>query len=193
MDESRAAFASNLIRLRQQAGMTQAELGEKLNYSDKSVSKWERGEAVPDVFVIKHIASLYGVTIDDLLRPHAEKRPVYRAGNEPLHYRTSIITLIAMLGIWTVALLIFVILWMLDVILWQILVFAVPVSLITLLVLHTIWRGGRYNQYIIGALVLSIFVAAYLFLLRYNPWQIFLVAIPAEVVVFLCFRLKKRD
>jgi len=101
--------------------------------------------------------------------------------------------MIAVLGIWTVALLIFVILWMLDVILWQILVFAVPVSLITLLVLHTIWRGGRYNQYIIGALVLSIFVAAYLFMVRYNPWQIFLVAIPAEVVVFLCFRLKKRE
>ena len=193
MEEYRAAFASNLIRLRQQKGITQAELGEKLNYSDKSVSKWERGEAVPDVFVIKHIAELYGVTVDDLLRPHAEKRPVYRAGNEPTNYRTSVITMIAILGIFTVALLVFVVLWMLDIIIWQILVCAVPASLITLLVLHTVWRGGKNNLFIVGALVLSVFVAVYLILVEYNPWQIFLLAIPAELIVFLSFRLKKQE
>ena len=48
MDELKLIFASNLIRLRTAAGMTQAELGEQLNYSDKSISKWERGEAIPD-------------------------------------------------------------------------------------------------------------------------------------------------
>ena len=55
MDELKLIFASNLIRLRTAAGMTQAELGEQLNYSDKSISKWERGEAIPDAMVLKRI------------------------------------------------------------------------------------------------------------------------------------------
>lgn len=191
MEENRATFASNLIRLRLNAGLTQAELGEKLNYSDKAVSKWERGDAVPDVFVIKHIADLYGVTVDDLLRSHTEKHPRYHADREPTAYSTSVITGISILGIWTMALLIFVVLWLFDIIFWQIFVFALPASLITLLVLHSVWRGGKNNVLIVSALVLSLFVAIYLILLRFNPWQIFLVAIPAELVVFFSFRIKK--
>ena len=68
MDELKLIFASNLIRLRTAAGMTQAELGEQLNYSDKSISKWERGDGTPDIFILSHIASLYGITVQDLLR-----------------------------------------------------------------------------------------------------------------------------
>ena len=59
MDERKATIASNLIRLRLAAGMTQAELGEKLNYSDKSISKWERGDVTTDVFVLMQIADIF--------------------------------------------------------------------------------------------------------------------------------------
>ena len=58
MDERKATIASNLIKLRLAAGMTQAELGEKLNYSDKSISKWERGESKPDISVLVQMLSL---------------------------------------------------------------------------------------------------------------------------------------
>ena len=63
MDELKLIFASNLIRLRTAAGMTQAELGEQLNYSDKSISKWERGEAIPDAAVLKRMSEIFGVTM----------------------------------------------------------------------------------------------------------------------------------
>lgn len=192
MEENRATFASNLIRLRLKAGMTQVELGEKLNYSDKSVSKWERGEAVPDVFVIKQIADLYGVTVDDLLRPHTEKKKNYRAGKEPVDYSTRFITIVSILGIWTLALLIFVVLWLFEIMAWQVFVLALPASLITLLILHSVWRGGRNNRFIVAALVMSLFVTVYLMLREYNPWQIFLVAVPAELVVFFSFHIKIR-
>ena len=68
MDELKLIVASNLIKLRQKAGMTQAELGEKLNYSDKTVSKWERGESIPDAYVLTRLAEIYGLTVNDLLR-----------------------------------------------------------------------------------------------------------------------------
>ena len=61
--ELKLVFASNLINLRTAAGMTQAELGTQLNYSDKTVSKWERGEAVPDAYVLTQLAALFGVTV----------------------------------------------------------------------------------------------------------------------------------
>ena len=192
MDECRAAVAANLTRLRTAAGLTQSELGDKLNYSDKSVSKWERGDAAPDVFVMKQIADIYGVTVDYLLQPHEENEGMPAPAGENADYSTAIITTVSILGIWTVALLIFVILWLTGSIVWQIFVYAIPISLITLLVLHSIWRGGWWTQYIIAALVLSVILTVYLSLLPSNPWQLFLLAIPAELVVFLSFRIKRR-
>ena len=56
-------IAKNLSSLRKSAGLTQAELGEKLTYSDKSISKWERGDGLPDLLVLDKLAELYGVTV----------------------------------------------------------------------------------------------------------------------------------
>ena len=58
-------LAKNLVYYRKASGLTQLELAEKFNYSDKSISKWERGEGFPDVFVLKSLADFYGITVDD--------------------------------------------------------------------------------------------------------------------------------
>ena len=65
-------IAKNITALRQGRKMTQIELAEKLNYSDKAISKWERGESIPDVTVLKSIADLFGVTLDYLLQESHE-------------------------------------------------------------------------------------------------------------------------
>ena len=190
MDERKATIASNLIRLRLAAGMTQAELGEKLNYSDKSISKWERGDVTTDVFVLMQIADIFGVDVDYLLKPHNEIEPVIY--NKPVNtatYTTNMITLVTVLGIWTVALFVFVILWICDMVVWLVFVYAVPVSLVTLLVLNSVWNGGKKNRYIIAALVLSIIGTVYLTFLSRNLWQLWLLAIPSLLLVFLGARI----
>ena len=108
MDELKLIFASNLIRLRTAAGMTQAELGEQLNYSDKSISKWERGEAIPDAAVLKRMSEIFGVTVDYLLNEHDAWQP----GPEPAACDRShhAIILVALMGIVTLAVLVFVVL-----------------------------------------------------------------------------------
>ncbi len=193
MEETRLALASNLIKLRTGAGMTQAELGEKLNYSDKAVSKWERADALPDVLVLKQIGDLFRVSIDDLLNTHdLWEKPKEQASKSFLHkYSITAITMVAIAGIWTLAVAVFAILWMLGHVVWSVFVYAIPVTLITYLVLHSIWRGGKHNAYIVGALVFSIIGTIYIALLEYHLWQLFLVVVPAEVVVFLSFRIKK--
>ena len=192
MDELKLITASNLIKLRTDAGMTQAELGTKLNYSDKSVSKWERAESVPDAFVLRQIAEIFGVTVDYLLHEHDEWEPAPES--EPgggKTFSTGVVTLVCVMGIWTLAVFMFVIFWILGSLQWIIFAASVPVTVITLLVFNCIWRGGRDNVWIVAALVLSIFVLIYLTLLRFNPWQLFLVLIPAEIIVFLSFRIKR--
>ena len=191
MDELKIIFASNLIKLRTQAGMTQAELGEKLHYSDKSVSKWERGESIPDAFVLKCLAEMFQVTVDYLLCSHdAWEKPV-QPGAEKESYSRMFITLATVAGIWTLTVAEFVVAWILGHAHWISFVAAVPVSLITLLVLNSLWFKGKGNMYIVMALVLCVVALVYFSFFENNFWQLFLIAVPAELVVFLSFQIGK--
>jgi len=192
-DELKLVSASNIINLRTAAGMTQAELGAKLNYSDKSISKWERGEAIPDAFVLTQIAELFGVTVDYLLSSHdAWEPPKTEEVKQDVVYSTSVIIAIAVIGVWTLALTAFVALWLADVVRWEIFIVAMPVSILTYLVLICVFKRTRHLQYVIALFVLSLFVTVYLLFLKQNPWQIFLIAVFAEIIVFLSCNIQRR-
>ena len=194
LEELKLVTAGNLINLRTGAGMTQAELGAKLNYSDKSISKWERGEAIPDAFVLTQMAELFGVTVDYILSSHTSWEPT-RTPEDPKQdvvYSTSVIIAIAVLGVWTLALTAFVALWLADMVRWKIFVAAFPVSVLTWMVLMCVFKRTRHLKYMVALFVLSIFVCVYLLLLNRNPWQIFMIAVLAEVIVFLSFHVQKK-
>ncbi|MBE5760639.1 MAG: helix-turn-helix transcriptional regulator [Clostridiales bacterium] len=191
MEDLKVVFAGNLIELRTGRGMTQAELGALLNYSDKAVSKWERAESLPDAGVIKSIAEIMGVSVDYMLSAHSAWEP------EPINgssrpFNENVIIAISLLGVWTLALLVFVIFWIMGSIEFWMFMLAVPISLITLLVLNSIWHKGRYNMFITCALVLGIFLLIYYFLRAYDPWQLLFVLVPAEILVVLGFNVKRR-
>ena len=191
MEDLKLIVASNISRLRKSANMTQADLAEKINYSDKSISKWERAEALPDLSVTKQIAELFGVSVDFLLSAHDEWN-VTPPEESTITYDSDIITLISIFGIWAISLLIFLIFFFLGKIFWQIFGIAVGVSLITLLVLNNVWHKPRFNLLIISAIVLYVFVFAYLVFLSSNIWQIFFLFALAEAIVVLSFNIKKR-
>ena len=197
LSELKLISASNIIKLRTRAGLTQAELGEKLNYSDKTISKWERGEAIPDAYVLTQMAELFGVTVDYLLSSHdAWESPEQQEEEEQRqaerHYSISVIIAISVLGVWTMALTIFVMLWLFDIILWQTFVVALPVSILTFMVLICVFRRRKYLQFVIAAFVLSMFILLYFTLPMQKPWQLFLIAVPAEVIVFLSCNIRRR-
>lgn len=195
LSELKLISASNIIRLRTQAGLTQAELGEKLNYSDKTISKWERGEAIPDAYVLTKMAEIFGVTVDYLLSTHdAWENPNQQEEQEQGMSRHSVnmIIAIAVLGVWTMALSVFVLLWLLDFIVWQSFIVALPVSILTYMVLICVFNRRKHLQYVIAAFVLSVFVLLYFVLPLQKPWQLFLVAVPAIVLVFLSCNIRQR-
>ena len=65
--EIRATISKNLIFYRKKSGLTQLQLAEKLGYTDKAISKWERGEGVPDVYILKEMANIFGISVSVLL------------------------------------------------------------------------------------------------------------------------------
>lgn len=193
LEELKLITASNIINLRTRAGMTQAELGSLLNYSDKTISKWERAEAIPDAFVLKQMGEIFGVTVDNLLTSHDEWKPipVEEPETEQVSYSTGRIIAIAVIGVWTLALTAFVALWLAGLIIWQVFVVALPVSILVYMILICVFHRRRYLQHVIAVFVFSLFVAAYLLAYpRYHPWQLFLIAVPAEIIVYLSCNLK---
>ena len=142
-DELRRAVSVNLTHLRRAAGMTQAGLAERINYTDKAVSKWERGESVPDVAVLKTLADLFGVTVDYLItEKHGEDAYYPLAELKRKRVNRALIIGMGVLGVWFLAVVAFMgidffnpsLFWA-----WLVFIYAVPVSLVVWLVLNSVW------------------------------------------------------
>ncbi len=192
LEELKLITASNIIKLRTTAGFTQAELGQALNYSDKTISKWERGEAIPDAYVLLRMGEIFGVSVDYLLSSHDSWQAPEEESETLPSYSANVIIAISVIGVWTASLAAFIILWILDIICWKIFIGTLPVSILTYMVLICVFRKRKYLQLVIGLFVLSLFVALYFFVPSANPWQLFLLAIPAEIIVFLSCNIRKR-
>ena len=194
LSELKLISASNIIKLRTENGMTQAELGAKLNYSDKTISKWERGEAIPDAFVLLQMAEIFGVSVDYLLSSHDSwEPPADKDGENCRSYSMNVIIAIAVIAVMTLALTVFVTLWLLDIIEWRVFLAGASVALLTYMILDCVFKKGKHLQFSLAAFVLSLFVLLYFFMpVVAKPWQLFLIAIPAEIIVFLSCNIRKR-
>lgn len=205
MEDIKSIIAENIVQLRKRKGMTQIELAERLNYSDKAVSKWERGESVPDIGVLKTVADLFGVTVDYLITAEHENEaeavtdtPIDDEGARIKWKRKRLmITGMSVMLVWLVALLVFI---PLDVIyndiVWHFLAFAyaVPVSMLVWLVFNATWFDRRKNFLIISLMVWTLIASIYLTVLAlgYNIWQLYLLGIPGQLIIILWSKIGKR-
>ena len=183
--------AKNIATLRVLHKMTQLELGELLNYSDKAISKWERGEAVPDAYVLCDLSRIFGVSVDWILTPHADEEKPPRRGEDRRHVY-AVITLLAFFGVWTVATVAFVTLALLGNPEWQIFIYTIPVALTVILIFNSLWGLRRRNFLIVGLLIASGFLTAYVASLPQQPWMLFILIAPAEILVWLSQFLTKK-
>lgn len=193
MQDLKPVIAKNISDLRVAHGFTQLELAEKLNYSDKAVSKWERGESLPDVTVLKQISDLFGVTLDYLVNEEHAPEEIKTAAR----FSHGFITAAAILAVWLVATLVFV---LLELALpeinshWLAFIWAVPLSFVVWLVLNSIWFNKRLNYTLISFLMWSLLTAIYLsfFVNGLNYWLIFVIGAPAQVVIVVWSGIAKR-
>lgn len=194
-------IAKNITELRKNAGMTQARLAEEIGYSDKSVSKWERGDGVPDIVCLKNIADLFDVSVDYLLESEHSTSPA--AASHDLSAETekpsesyvinrAAIVGVTLAGILMLSAIVFVILKLCGIVSALPFVIACPVFALLIVIFNSIWGVTKYNFYTVSLLVLSILFLISFILRSYGMWQIMLLGIPGVFIVWLSCRVKKK-
>lgn len=191
-------LAKNLVYYRKASGLTQLELAEKFNYSDKSVSKWERGEGFPDVFVLKSLADFYGINVDDF---YASEHKQITTTNHSLRKQIYIKLLSVSIG-WLVTLLTF---FLLNTLLndsvpfqtWLVFIYGIVIMGTVLLVWDFIYHH-RFLRVIDTSIVIwssaMTIYFTFLIIMNMNLPLIFVVAAPLEVleIIWFLFRNNKK-
>lgn len=187
--ELKEIFAENLSALRKKKGWTQLELADKLNYSDKAVSKWERGESLPDVVILKQIADLFEVSVDYMLTGEHTKAEVPTSRRK--RRNRLMITGISAATVWLIGCILFFSLGFVENAspgAWLIFLAAVPATCVVLIVFSALWWGKKLLLTTISVLVWSLLLFAFftvLFLAGRAIWPIFLIGVPAQVIIGL--------
>ena len=197
-------LGANIVMYRKRSGLTQAKLAERLNYSDKAVSKWERGESMPDVLTLVQLAELFDVKVDDLIRDPEEipentggpiEHVMEAAVEKTLKRKANkrVILSLSSLLVWFVALLVFVVVSSLDIPRsWIAFLYAIPADAIVQLSLRRAWGAFRWNKTLISILMwgglLSLYASLKLFV-HVDIWKLFLLGIPGQLAVLLWFRM----
>ena len=196
-------IGANIAAYRKRSGLTQAELAEKLNYSDKAVSKWERGESLPDVLTLMQLAEQFEIKVDSLLEdPDAlpeETTPFQQAmgqvSEKALKRKANknIILGLSSILVWFVALFIYVVVSSFDIpYSWLAFFYAIPANCIVLLSLRSAWHDFRWNRALISGIVWGSLISIHmtlLTLLRFNMWKIYLLGILGQIAILLWFRM----
>ena len=191
-EKLREYFARNLAYYRKALGLTQIELAEKLNYSDKSVSKWERGDGLPDLAVTVQIAEIFGLSVNDLV---AEKprRKLMTTRNK------IIITLLSMGVAWLVATVLF---FLCEIIFpevsvwWLFYIYAIPISAVVGIVFSCIWWKKIHIFAAISTLIWSVALCVMLTVSVAASVPkislIFIVAAVVQILAVLWYLIKKQ-
>lgn len=191
-------LASNLVFFRKNAKLTQLDIAEKFNYSDKAISKWERGECAPDIFVLKALADFYGVSLTDLFKdkPKANKLP-----NKNLKH--IIITALSATLVFLVATVFYVLFTFIFTATsidpkytWLAYIVAIPASFIVCIVFSSLWGNKLLTAIAISCLVWSATLAVYLPIELMTPFPnlglLWIIPVPLQLMIILWFLLKSQ-
>ena len=206
-DKLKRIIGKNIAAYRKRMGLTQAGLAEKLNYTDKAVSKWERGESMLDAQTLVLLAKQFGITVNDLLadpdelpeQTGAVQQAMGRVVEKTLKRKADkrIILGLSSVLVWFVALLIYVVLSSADVdYSWLAFFYAVPANAIVLLSLRSAWQDFRWNRGLISTIMwgglLSIYVTLLIFC-QISIWRMFLLGVPGQAAILMWFKLFRTE
>lgn len=199
MEDLKLIVAKNISTLRKERQMTQFELAEALNYSDKAVSKWERGESIPDVFVLKQISEIFSVSVDYLLEEEHSKKKSFGENFRIKIKNHGFITGMSIMLVWLVALFAFIIgdfyRDYTSAKHWISFLYAVPVTFIVWLVFNSVWFNRRRNFLIISFLMWSTLASIYITLLVFfgiNVRLFLTLGLPGQLIILMWSRIQKK-
>ena len=185
-------LAQNLIALRKKHQWTQAELAEKLHYSDKSISKWERGESLPDLKVMKSLSELYGVSVDFLMTEHTEADINEYVNPKSQGVFRILASLLAVSVVWLIA----TVFYTYSAIrtgsyMWQIFIWAIPASCLVIWYCLRRWFRSAGSWIVMSVMLWTLITSIYLQRLDLNMWLLFIVGIPAQLTIVLTTQIRR--
>ena len=187
----------NLIYLRKNKKLTQMELAEQIGYSDKTVSKWETGESLPNIDTLCALADFYGVTLESLVKGGVEEVNKDKTIVKKSRYNKFAITMLAMSVSWILCIMLYVYISIMDgTSHWILFIWPVPVSFIVALVFNSIWGNRRHNYAIITVLLWTLLASVHLTLLCYvnhNLYILYVLGIPLQIAIILWSGIKRID
>lgn len=192
MENLREIVSKNIVSLRKANNLTQIELAKRINYSDKAISRWEKGEVLPDLETIQALSEVFDVPISAILEKEQE-------GSKPKKIKQTkqqvLSQIFIMFEIWTilsVAYAYFNITRGENI--WQIFVWGIPATaLIILLINHK--RKSNISSFIYGTIfVWSFITCIFLHMLNSCPWYFFVLGVPIQgmLVVRFLFNYKQK-
>ncbi len=192
MEEMKQIIGHNIVALRRGAGLTQSELAARLNYSDKAVSKWECGDAVPDILTLTRVADMFGVSLDWLVKErHEVDMPSAAHAAERRH---TVITLLSAVLVWLLATACFAVIGgtfdnLAEV--WLAFIYAIPISALVVAILTSVWKRKLAKYISLSILVWGLILSVFLSLVVCAPlafeheWLLFLIGIPGQALIVL--------
>ena len=174
--------------------MTQGELAEKIKYSDKTVSKWETGEAIPDVETLIDICEVFGVSLNDITSGPISERLIKQTKEEKKETSNKLtISLLAISLVWILATVFYVyanITYQMNI--WLVFVWAIPCSFVLAIIFNTIW-GKRINTFVFVSIFMWTFILAiFVTMFAMHMYPIFLLGIPGQIAIVLWSKLKPK-
>ena len=203
MSNLKYIISHNLIELRKKSHLTQAELAEKMNYSDKTVSKWETGETTPNIEVLQALALFYNVSIDDLVSENFNINQTVSIKERKVSHVA--IMLLSIFSVWLLASALFTFfLWSKNATLiktsWLFFIYSIPISCILSVIGISVWGQKRKYGWITlfsSLLAWSVILCIYLSLLvipvpSINIWMLWIIGVPIQIILILAFRINKK-
>ena len=194
----KTVVAENLTALRKNKNLTQSDVATMLNYSDKSVSKWEHADSLPDISILAQLCEIYGVTLDYLVSANAkediEKHEIHRQNHADMSYLiTSMLMSIAVVYLLAAVLFVYSILIIKSEPFWQAFIWAIPASALLLLYYNRKWLKNKVLKVVSQSVACwFLLISVYLQFLSYRLWLIFILGIPIQVIILLGIRLNKK-
>lgn len=184
---------ANLSKLRKHKKLTQLELAKQLNFSDKTISKWESGESLPSIDILSQITKFYEITMNDLVNPDFEPEKLQTQKMDDVKVKKIIVSLLFITILWLVLTVIFVYAKIYaKANLWTVFIWGVPISFVIAIAFNKFWGTQKIALYLISALIWSFLGAVYLQFMDYSLWVIFILGVPAEVLTILWYGLRKQ-
>lgn len=194
MKTTKELICENLVTLRKQFKMTQMELGNQVGFSDKAISRWEKGEVIPDIPTLERLAKLYQVDISYFFQEHK----VYEK-NKAFLNNVLLVEFLSIFVVWTLISVLYVITTMIPnrsgelFGRWQLFILGAPLTCVVISVFNRrVHHNGTVFLVIRTIAIWTSITFIYCMFLQSNFWQLYLIGIPLQAIVIALFVLLKR-